>query len=439
MQSWRKHFVSLIIVTGLLAPGDLHAAPGAAVEEPPGVVAQERSEDVGTVTLGELVREAVERNPAIQAAQHSAAAKKEMIQPARTLPDPTLGFQQMGDINPPGLQRGDPSSGRTYSITQDVPFPGKLDLKGKIAESEFESESWNQQQTQLQVVADLKVAYYNLYLLDKSTSIVQENKALLEQFAQTAEAKYRVGQGIQQDVLKAYVEISKLIDRLTVLEQRRAATESEINSLLYRPPGTPLGKPAKIEKAELRRSFDELYQLARTNYPALQMQEREISRNQHKVELARKEFYPDFTLGFSTVERSALSEMYGIMVNARIPLYFWRKQQPELSSANMSLDSARKQRDNTAAVLHAKLKDLYLTATTSERLLELYGTGVIPQAKIALDSVVAGYRVGSVDFLALMDSFITLLDYQLKYYEVLTEYQKALAQLEPYTGIELTQ
>ncbi len=439
MQSWMRHIAALTIVAGLLTPGDLPAGPETAVEGRPPLSAQDGSEGVGTVTLGALIQEAIEKNPAIQAAQYTTAAKKAMIQSAGTLPDPVLGFQQMGDINPPGLQRGDPSSGRTYSITQDVPFPGKLDLKEKIAETEFEAESWNQQQTQLQVVADLKVAYYNLYLVERSISIVQENKALLEQFAQTAEAKYRVGQGIQQDVLKAYVEISKLIDRLTVLEQRRAATESEINSLLYRPPGTPLGKPAEIEKAELRRSFDELYQLARTNYPALQMQEREIFRNQHKVELARKEFYPDFTLGFSTVERSALSEMYGIMVNAKIPLYFWRKQQPELSSANMSLDSARKQRDNTAAVLHAKLKDLYLTATTSERLIELYRTGVIPQARIALDSVVAGYRVGSVDFLALMDSFITLLDYQLKYYEVLTEYQKALAQLEPYTGIELTQ
>jgi outer membrane protein TolC len=125
------------------------------------------------------------------------------------------------------------------------------------------------------------------------------------------------------------------------------------------------------------------------------------------------------------------------MVNAKVPLYFWRKQQPELSSANMSLDSARKQRDNTTAQLNAKVKDLYLTATTSERLVDLYRNGVIPQARIALESAVAGYQVGSLDFLAMMDSFFTVLDYEIKYYEVFSEFHKALAQLEPYTGLEL--
>ena len=439
MQSWTRHIAALTIVAGLLAPGDLPAAPETAVEERPPLAAQGGSEEVGTVTLGELVREGLEQNPAIQAAQYSAAAKKEMIQPARTLPDPTLGFQQMGDINPPGLQRGDPSSGRFYSIQQEVPFPGKLGLKGKIAEKEFEAETWNQEQIRLQVIADIKVAYYNLYLMDTSITIVRENRNLLDQFARIAETRYRVGQGIQQDVLKAHVEISKLIDRLTVLEQRRATNAEEINSLLYRPPGTPLGKAAEVKKAGFPYSFDDLYQRAKSRYPQIQVQDREIERNQHRVELARKEFFPDFMFGFTAVERSAMPEMYGIMVNAKIPLYFWRKQQPELESARRGLDSARKQRDSTITQLHAKLKDLYLTATTSERLIELYRTGVIPQARIALDSVVAGYRVGSVDFLALMDSFITLLDYQLKYYEVLTEYQKALAQLEPYTGIELTQ
>jgi cobalt-zinc-cadmium efflux system outer membrane protein len=410
-----------------------------AVEECPPVLAQGRYQEVGTVTLGELVREAIERNPTIQAAQYAAAAKKEMIQPARTLPDPTLGFQQMGDINPPGLQRGDPSSGRFYSIQQEVPFPGKLALKGKIAEKEFEAETSNEEQIRLQVIADMKVAYYNLYLTDTSITIVRENKNLLDQFARIAETRYRVGQGIQQDVLKAHVEISKLIDRLTVLEQRRTTTAEEINSLLYRPPGTPLGRAAEVKKAEFPYSFDQLYQKAEARYPQLQLQDREIERNKHRVELARKEFFPDFMFGFTAVERSATPEMYGVMVNARIPLYFWRKQQPELESARRRLDSARKQRDSTITQLHAKLKDLFLTATTSERLIELYRNGVIPQARIALDSVVAGYRVGGVDFLTLMDSFITLLDYQLKYYEVLTEYQKALAQLEPYTGIELVQ
>jgi len=439
MAWWKGRFVLPLMVLALSFPANVLGGPQMSAGSDTAVMTPAGADPSGTVTLSQLIQEALQRNPAIQAAQYAAAAKKVTIESAQTLPDPVLGFQQMGDINPPGLQRGDPSSGRTYSITQEVPFPGKLDLKGKIAETEFEAESWNQQQTRLQVIADLKVAYFNLYLIDHSITILEENKKLLEQFARIAETRYRVGQGIQQDVLKSHVEISKLIDRLTVLEQRRAATEEEINSLLYRAPGTPLGKPAEVKKAEFPYPYNQLYEIARSHYPLLQVQEQEIQRSQHRVELARREFYPDFALGVSAVERSGLSEMYGIMVNAKVPLYFWRKQQPELSSANMNLDNARKQRDNTVAQLNAKVKDLYLTATTSERLADLYRNGVIPQARLALESAVAGYQVGSLDFLAMMDSFFTVLDYEIKYYEVFTEFHKALAQLEPYTGLELVQ
>jgi len=434
-----KKWLKLLLLIGLVVGSAIPSL--AQTRHPAGEHAANREQPSAaagmTVTLEQLIQEALENNPRIQASQSNANAKRSLILPSQTLPDPMFKFQNMGDLWPPTLQEGDPSSARTYGFEQDIPFPGKLGLKGKMAEMEAEAEKWNTEQTRHQVIADLKSGYYDLYLIHKTLTTVEKNKDLLQQFTRIAEEKYRVGQGIQQDVLKAHVELSKLIDRQMVLEQRRGTTEAQINSLLYRPPGTPLGKPAEVKKAELRYSLEQLQGMAEANFPELKVREREIDRNQYAVALTQKSYYPDFTLGFTYFERTVPS-MYGYMFNVKVPLYFWRKQRNELESAAFSLESAKKQRENTLATLHASLRDTYLVAGTSERLVNLYGSSVIPQARLALESAIAGYQVGRVDFLTLIDSLVTLLDYELKYFEVLTDFQKALARLEPYVGSELT-
>ncbi|MBI4470997.1 MAG: TolC family protein [Acidobacteria bacterium] len=436
---WRqRHRGSLLLIiaaVAILRPGGIYSQE--LLEQRLPVPPQAGSRATPSISLDQLIQEALERNPAIQAARRAVDAKRAMVLPAQTLPDPMVGFQTMGNLIPPTLQGGDPSSARAISFEQELPFPGKLSIKGKIAAEEVEVEWWNYEQARRQVVSDLKLAYFDLCFIDKSMEIVQKDKDLLQKLVQIAEAKYRVGQGIQQDVLKAQVEISKLIDRLAVLEQRRGIAEARISSLLYRPPETPLGPTPPLQKAELRHTLEELHRIARSNAPELKMQEREIDRNQYAVELARKEFYPDFSAGFTYYNRTAVPEMFGLMFKATIPLYFWRKQRPELESAASGLARAQKQREGAESMLYFKLKDSYLMATTSDRLMELYRTGVIPQSILSLDSAVAGYQVGKVDFLTLIDNLVTLLDYELKYNEVLTDYQKALAQLEPLVGIEL--
>lgn len=405
----------------------------------PFVPAQEGHLKGGEVTLKDLIKTALERNASIQASEQSAEARRSRIKAEKTLPDPTVSFQTMGDPFPFNLQQGDPSSGRFYAVEQEIPFPGKLGLKGKIVEKEADILQWNFEQTRRQVVSDLKRAYYEYVLIHKSTEIVEESKGLLDSFAQVAEARYRVGQGTQQDVLKAQVEISKLVDRLEVLHQRRVIAAALINSLLSRPPETPLGRPADVWKGdEVRYSLEELQQLAMSSAPALRMQESEIERNEESVKLAQRQYYPDFALGFTYVQRDDMPEMYGVMVKARVPLYFWRKQRQELKSAREGLAGAERLRDNVTTTLQASVKDAYTVAATSRRLADLYRTTVIPQASLSMESSFASYQVGQVDFLSLLDSVMTLLEYQLKYHESVAEHRRALAQLEPLVGVELT-
>jgi outer membrane protein TolC len=126
--------------------------------------------------------------------------------------------------------------------------------------------------------------------------------------------------------------------------------------------------------------------------------------------------------------------MYGLMFKAKIPLYFWRKQRPELESATASLLGQRRQYDNTLATLYFNLKDPYLRTSTDANLLELYGGAIVPQATLALESSISSYRVGKVDFLSLLSNQQTVLEYEMKYHEVLVDYYKALVTLESLTG-----
>ncbi len=394
----------------------------------------------GPVSLQALVAEALEQNPEIKAMRRGFDMMRARAPQAKALPEPMLSYGYAGNaafIPPFDIQKGDPSSARMLSFTQEVPYPGKLTIKGKMANVEAEAEWWNYEQVRLNVVAEVKDAYYDLFYLHKAIETVTKNKELVEKFAGIAEAGYSVGKGVQQDVLKAQVEISKLTDQLTVLEQRRQTAEARINSLLFREPETPVGRPEEIKPREFTHSLADLNEAALTNYPALKAQRRKIDREQYGVELARKDFYPDFTVGLTYFNRPGMPEMYGVNVGVKIPLYFWQRQRPAVAEATASARAERELLENATSLLFFRVKDRYLAVTTAQRLLKLYGTTIIPQSSLSLESAIAGYEVGKVDFLTLLDNLVTLLNYELGYYEQLSNQEKAIAALEPFVGVNL--
>jgi outer membrane protein TolC len=388
--------------------------------------------------LDELVQELLQRNPSVLAARHVVDSKRALITSARTLPDPTVSFETMGKLIPPVLMSGDPSSARVLSLTQEIPFPGKLNLQGQMASAEADAAMWSYEEVRRETVAELKMAYYDLFLAQKLTDVVQKSKSLLEQFVEISQAQYTVGKGAQQDVLKAQVEVSRLLDRLAVLERDKETAQARINTLLYRPPDTPIGNLPEIPKPQLAYSLDQLYQKAAANNPQVQMNRKEIDRSELGVALAKKSFYPDFEVGFSYFNRREMPQMYSLMFSAKVPLYFWRKQRPELESATADLLGQRRQYESTLSTLYFRLKDPYLHITTDENLLKLYGEAIVPQATLALDSSISSYRVGTVDFLSLLSNQQTVLEYEMKYYEVFADYCKALASLESLIGEKLT-
>jgi outer membrane protein TolC len=424
-----KNLIRLVLLLSICM-----LVPGHALSQPAGA---EGSLETKEITLNELLKDAAEHNPEIISSAHAAAAMKAEIPAAGTLPDPTVKFQTMGNIIPPTLMKGDPSSGRFYTIEQEIPFPGKLGLKESAASAEAAAQGWEHEVVRRKVTSELKQAYFELYLVNKSIDTLMKNKELLENFEHIAESRYQVGQTSQQDVLKAQVELSKVLDKLLGMGQKKRVAEAKINNLLYRPAETPVGRPAEFRKSELSLSVEELTQLAVAGAPEIKAKESTITRREYGVDLARKEYYPDFAVGFTYVERNDNPEMYGLMVSAKVPLYFWRRQRPELEAARLNLLSAKSARDSTSSTVRYQIKEAYATATTSDRLAQLYSSAIVPQSNLALNSAIANYQVGKIDFLQLIDASLSLLEYQLKYYEATTEFHKALAQLEALAGVDL--
>jgi len=169
------------------------------------------------VALEDLVREALQKNPAVQSALHSVEAQRRRVPQAKTLPDPTVGIGWAGNITPFSVQSGDPSSYRALAASQQLLYPGKLKLRGEIASKEADAASSDLEAVRRRVTTDVKTAYFEYWFYDKAIQTTLKDKDLLSKLSQIAEARYRVGKGVQQDVLRSQVELSLLLQRLTVL------------------------------------------------------------------------------------------------------------------------------------------------------------------------------------------------------------------------------
>jgi outer membrane protein, heavy metal efflux system len=393
------------------------------------------------VGLTELVNLALERNPELRASRRGIDVMRSKIGPAAVLPDPELMVGQMNEGSIiPFTTLGEPDAGFSeiyVGLNQEIPFPGKLRLKGKVAEMEAKEEESRYRHTRLRVVAQVKEAFYELYAIDKSIEIVEKERKLLEQLEKIASVRYSVGKTAQQDILDAQVEISRLEERAALLHQRREGAEALINTLVYRPVETPIGPVSTVEKSRLEYGLSELNALAEQNFPLLQAQQRLIDRDAFALDLAKKGKYPDFGFTFVYHNRGSNRPYWTIGGTAKIPLFFGHKQRHEIEGAAASIAQSRHAFERVKAQAFYNVKNLYLMAVTADRLLKLYDEGIIRQASFSLEAAVGNYEVGKIDFLTLLTSWTRALNYELTYHEQLAEYQKALAQLEPLIGIEL--
>ncbi len=414
-------------------------APSVPTGLPSGPTAKNDALTGQEIALQQLVAIALARNPGIKSAAERFQAERSRVPQVRSLPDPMVSGGWMGNIAPFSVQQGDPSSYRGLIVSQAFPFPGKLGLRGKIADREAEAGQWEYEQTRRQVVSDVKTAYYAYFYDNKAIEITEKNKDLLQKLENIAEARYRVGKGIQQDVLRAQIEVARIDQKLIVLQQEEDTARARLNTLLYRDLESPLPSPTPVKVADFHDSLEVLYAMAHRNDPGLERDKRMVESNQYAVHLAQKAYKPDFDVAYSYEQRPDMQGMHGVMVGVNIPVFFRSKQREGVIEASHELNAARHELDDRLNEVNFEIKQQYLAATAARNLMNLYSKAIVPQSSLALESSMSAYEVGKVDFLSMLDNFVYVLNYEVGYYQELSNYETALARMEPLVNTDLTE
>jgi len=401
----------------------------------------QHADDILTLAKAENI--AVKDNPGLAGMASRAKAIAEIPPQVGTLPDPHIAFDA---VNLPVDTLSTTQENMTQlrvGLSQEIPFPGKLKTREEAAQFEAESANYDVVETRLRLIRNVHISWWNLFYLDRALEIVKRNQQLLRQFIRIAETKYKVGEGLQQDVLLAQVELSKLLDVDIQLVGARKDTESGLNKLLNRPTYLAIQLPNSVNEAMPQVPEEaELHQIALESRPLLASQNERIKAARKRVDLAELDYYPDFKLGGAWGARSGVNPAsrrsradfatFGLSFN--LPIYTSTKQDRALgqSRANVATEQFALQ-DATESVWSEASESLAEFIKTRDQA-SLFKRGIIPQASQTVDSMLAGYQVNKVDFLNLVRSQITLYNYETLYWRALTGARQSLARLEAAIG-----
>jgi outer membrane protein TolC len=380
-----------------------------------------------------LVQEAISRNPKIAAARERHSALQEKIPQAGALEDPMLGFGVVNLPNNFDFNEEDMTA-KEVSISQKFPFPGKRALSEEAAAKEADAGAAEIDDIVNQVAKEVKTAFYDLSHAYRAEEVTQRSKSILEELAKITHTRYSLGQAIQEDIIRIQVEISKMVDDLFMLDQKKRALAARLNYLLNRPQNSPVGRPAEFEFSPVAFSIEDLQQQALAENPMLKALKQDIAARGKNVEVAKRDYLPDFSLKFAYGQREERLDMYTGMIEMNLPIFFKSKQERKVAEGYADVRSVQAKYDGAQNEILYMIADMGSMLQRLERKIELYRTGIIPQSRLQIDTALSAYMVNKADFMTLLDSRMRLYRYELDYHEALTDYEKSLAALEAVVG-----
>jgi len=393
----------------------------------------------GTSTpLSQLLAEAAANNPQISAADHGAKAARHMVQQVTTLPDPKLTYQQLS-VGSPKPFAGYTNSDFAYvgvGASQELPYPGKLRLRGQVADRDADMRQAEIEVTKTSIADGVKADYLRLAYLQQTLGILRQNEAVLDQLIQDATAHYQVGQGMQQDVLEAQLDRTKIVREITMHHQEMWQLQAHLKGLLSRDQASHDIVTEDLIESSLKNSASDLLALVRQSNPQIQVDAKDISKQDAQLASAKREGKPDFELGYmyQNTDRK-YRDYYMFTFDVRLPRK--KRVNAEVAQAQEQVLQSQKTLDAHLQQQLAEVQQEYVKATSDEELLKEYREGLIPQSEAAYRATLNAYASNREPFLHVLSYFTSLLELKLEYVQTLVDHETALAHLESLTGATL--
>lgn len=403
-----------------------------------------RYSDLGDQQLQSLIEAALERNPGVRRALAEYRASLQRIPQLTTLPDPMVGVTQYA--RSPETRVGPQNT--MFSISQRFPWFGKLSDRGKVAAKEAAALEQMYEAEKAELVRRVKLAYFDLGYVDRAIAVVNEDLELLRHFETMAQARYSQGVGLQQAVVKLQAEITRDRNRLEMLSRQRTDAEAALNTLLDQPPEQPIGRVALPATPATEIDYERLYAVGRDNRPELKAAFFRIEKNEKGIQLARREHWPDVTVGAGYVYVNGRQDpagkdnpppdngkdVYSFSVGVNLPI-FRRKYDAGVLEASERFLAAREGYRDLVNSVEVSVRSVGFRIGTIQDQMDLFEDALLPQTEQALHSSEAAYATGTIGVLDLLDSERVLLDVRLGLAQLRSDYLKSLSEMERAVGV----
>jgi len=400
---------------------------------------QQMQHQVSAATpLSSLIEEARSTNPQVLAAIHAYKAAVHVPKRAGARPDTQLMVQQLS-VGSPRPFAGYTNSDFAYigiGASQEFPYPGKRKLRAEVASREADALQARTESSARDVVGQLKAVYFRLSYVQQAVRVLEHHDQVLGEMQQTAESRYRVGQGNQQEVLKAQLQHTKILQEIAMSRRDEGQLESQLKQLLGRPQDSADIVADPLTERHLPYSSGQLFQMAQEQNSDVRIEKAMLSQAQSQTALAHKESLPDFNLQYMYQNTDRKFRDY-YMLTFSMTLPNRGRRQAELAEAQEKQERAQQELRAELQKQTAEIQQQIVTAQTSSEQLKIYKEGLIPQAAAAFRSALAAYQSNRQDFQTLFSSFLDALDLDLQYQRELSDHEAALARIETLTGVML--